>query len=500
MATMTSTAPNSLPSRPHIPKLSYRTTSDPNSHVRRPSTSTVATSNSDTTLYTPFPAPPSPLTSPTTGIFPDSLPGPQSTPSSPSFPISNMPNKTKSKGSSFSNFFTVKEPSSKAFSDYEEYMHKQSASRGGRVIAVGLPGVSSTKLPSTVPKVNSKWDGIPQAVKDRGKEKEKDGRLSSSLSLGSYRPWSHSRSDDSLSLRSSRSSGSQSACRDQIVSCSSHKISSSTSRNVLGMDGPPTSPPGHIPNFAGLPEIPREYLATENTSATEVTPTGRLPSSCSHSSPSNLPREVSTPEYTHERSCADSYFGPPSLSTSPYSSAPGTPLDSSPITPLDLPPFEFLQPTIAVPQESGDGIKTTVLEMPLDSAVLLKSAGPNILGPPASAKRGLAAQSLIEGEKADGVKPLPILRKGPTSRTAQQPIRPPLSSDKLHIDQQPSHSINTPQVRPVMRSPKSYVVAPWELSDPPPASTTREQDSTPTPMSGGGPRRKSKISIFARSP
>ena len=499
MATVTSTAPNSLPSRPHIPRLSYRTASDPNSQVRRPSTSTAATSCSHATLYAPSKAPISPFTSPTTVTFPDSAPGANSSPSSPSSPIQNMTNKAKGKGpSSLMNFFTVKEPSSQAFADYEAYMRKQTASRGGRVTTVGLPGVSSAKLPPSVPKVNSKWDGVPQAVKD--KEKERERRLSSSLSLSSYRPWSGGRSDDSFSQSSLRSSGSSQMARgDQSPSLSIRKINSSMSSNSPRVEGRRSSQ-GHIRDFASVSEVIREVSATDNTSVTRPTLSGKLSSSCSRSSPSNLPRKSLTHEHSRERSCTDSYFGLPSLSTSPSSSAPGTPADPLPITPLDLPPLQFLQPVVGIPHEPGDGIKTTVLEMPSDSAVLLNSAGPNILGPPASAKRGLAAQLNDEGEVADGVKPHPILRKGVTPRLDQQPIRPPLSSYSLHTDQQLSRSINTPQIRSGGPRTKNFAVTPWEIPGPPPGNTAGELDLTPTPLSGGGLGRKSKMSMFGRSP
>ena len=75
--------------------------------------------------------------------------------------------KKDKKGGSFLNFVSVKEPSAQAFEEYQNAMRK----KRGRATALGMPGVSSAKLPPTVPRVNSKWDGVPQAVKEKDKVK-----------------------------------------------------------------------------------------------------------------------------------------------------------------------------------------------------------------------------------------------------------------------------------------------------------------------------------------
>lgn len=53
-------------------------------------------------------------------------------------------------------------------------MRKKTQGKKGRPVAVGMPGVSSARLPPTVPKVNTKWDGVPQALKEKEKEKPRD--------------------------------------------------------------------------------------------------------------------------------------------------------------------------------------------------------------------------------------------------------------------------------------------------------------------------------------
>lgn len=83
----------------------------------------------------------------------------------------------KKRASSFFNFFTVKEPSQQALEEYQRHLRTAGGAnnnKDGRLDTVGLPGISSAKLPPTVPKVNSKWDGVPhQLIKDKESQKQK---------------------------------------------------------------------------------------------------------------------------------------------------------------------------------------------------------------------------------------------------------------------------------------------------------------------------------------
>lgn len=65
---------------------------------------------------------------------------------------------SKKKSSSFFNFLTVKEPTSGALEQYAQSQKKQAAEKGTAFMA----GISSQKLPAEVPRVNTKWDGLPQ--------------------------------------------------------------------------------------------------------------------------------------------------------------------------------------------------------------------------------------------------------------------------------------------------------------------------------------------------
>ena len=103
----------------------------------------------------------------------------------------------KQKGSSLLGFLSVKEPSLQALAEYEQAQRREqalAAREKGRRVNAGLSSVSRTKMPSSVPKVNSKWDGLPTAMSDERKAKGSALDDSSSMrSGGSSRsggPWS----------------------------------------------------------------------------------------------------------------------------------------------------------------------------------------------------------------------------------------------------------------------------------------------------------------------
>jgi len=177
---------------PHIPKLSYRTNST-EAGSNRDSINSISTGFSS--AATPSTVPTSPRFSTSTSM-PSSRPMPSARlPSdasntsssrharSPSVSTTAATSKPQAKtsmekkGGSFFGFLSVKEPSAQAFEDYQNAMRK----KRGRATAIGMPGVSSAKLPPTVPKVNSKWDGVPQAAKER--EGRPNQRLSVSASI-----------------------------------------------------------------------------------------------------------------------------------------------------------------------------------------------------------------------------------------------------------------------------------------------------------------------------
>lgn len=131
----------------------------------------------------------------------------------------------KKRASSFFNFFSVKEPSQQALEDYQRQLRIAggASSKDRRLDTVGLTGISSAKLPPTVPKVNSKWDGVPhQLIKEKEKQKQKQKqKRNAHLQLNGY-------------SRSLRSSGSE-------MSGSTTTSSSALSRSSSQHQEPPSS-------------------------------------------------------------------------------------------------------------------------------------------------------------------------------------------------------------------------------------------------------------------
>ncbi|KAM0714912.1 hypothetical protein Q7P37_009377 [Cladosporium fusiforme] len=107
-------------------------------------------------------------------------------------------------------FLTLKEPSTSALEQFAEQQKKAAAAKtaaakvGGRSTAVGQPNVSTQKLPEHVPKVNSKWDGLPEDARKKldhqRKTSQEQGSLFTISSRQTFRS-SNSSSDSSTSTR-----------------------------------------------------------------------------------------------------------------------------------------------------------------------------------------------------------------------------------------------------------------------------------------------------------
>ena len=125
------------------------------------------------------------------------------TPSRSSSNDSKSSSKKKKKTSSVLGFLSLKEPSQLALEQFADQQRKQNTAAGRTSPQSGTStNFVSQKLPSTVPKVNSKWDGIPEAVKKNrtstssGSTKDTRSSLSSKPSPLKAAPWN----DSSLSV------------------------------------------------------------------------------------------------------------------------------------------------------------------------------------------------------------------------------------------------------------------------------------------------------------
>ncbi|KAL1603578.1 hypothetical protein SLS60_005166 [Paraconiothyrium brasiliense] len=177
---------------------------------------------------------------------------------------------TKKKKNGVLNFLTLKEPSQTALDQFADAQRKQTAAKSGQSTPVGRQGISPQKLPPTVPKVNSKWDGVPESLKSSRNSTTSSKRTST------------------MSSTSSQTSPSSYTTRRTTTNSSAISVATNDSR------GPPNS------------------LASPMHSAIDVsdyTPTKRPPRADS-------PSSASLPEIT-------SFFpdDPSSLGASPVSSA-----------------------------------------------------------------------------------------------------------------------------------------------------------------------------------
>lgn len=102
-------------------------------------------------------------------------------------------------------FLTLKEPSTSALEQFAEQQKKAAAAKtGGRSSAVGLSSVSAQKLPEHVPKVNSKWDGLPEDARKKLEHQRKTSHEQGSLFTISSRQTFRSNNSSSDSSTSTR--------------------------------------------------------------------------------------------------------------------------------------------------------------------------------------------------------------------------------------------------------------------------------------------------------
>lgn len=113
-----------------------------------------------------------------------------------------QPTNTKKKNGMMG-FLTLKEPSTSALEQFAEQQKKAAAAKtGGRSPAGSLPAVSAQKLPEHVPKVNSKWDGLPEDARKKLEHQRRSHDQGSLFTISSRQTFrSNSSSDSSTSTR-----------------------------------------------------------------------------------------------------------------------------------------------------------------------------------------------------------------------------------------------------------------------------------------------------------
>lgn len=479
------------PTPVRLPKLTYRVRSPDNESINSNSNS-----NNIASVTTP--------TDPTSPLYASSCSSsresainrhslsmrpPSITPSTGAKPSMATPKKK----SGFLTGLFAKEPSAQALADYEKRLLKQGRNRTS---TMGLPGVSSAKLPPTVPKVNSKWDGVPQTVKEREKQKQEHKKSMSGHSrnastvrpaLPETRPSSTSESQRRLSRGtlgglSTHSNGSSNRLAD-LYGWESKPTSSSSSAIVdfAAAHRPATA---RMQSSHSAPPAPERSLPLERTSVFPPHTTLHPPASARPILQQPLPSPSNAPY-------------PPSPSYSPAL----TPFESLPTTPEGTLPQTAI-PSPLIGAKPRDDIKTTIVEAPAHiDAVIIKSAGLNILGPPAAAKRKPKVSPDQCGSNqpsaAGSDKPLTsILKKG----APRQPTTPTTS----YFPDFDLASTVALQRRNSARdrlglgvSMKNQGLAPWSSPNQVDDANGNERIITPTPESGHS-LRKPRMSMFKK--
>ncbi|KAH8732859.1 hypothetical protein GQ44DRAFT_765935 [Phaeosphaeriaceae sp. PMI808] len=201
--------------------LSFITLSSPASSLRRPSFDTVS------------------LTSPSLASTASSL--------SSSNDSKSSRKKTK-KTSSVLGFLSLKEPSQLAFEQYAKAQRKNAAEKGiSAPISSPSTSLASKKLPKNIPKVNSRWNGVPETTKRRNSRSS--GSNKDKLSASSKRDSQDSQST-SMSENSSRLLGTSDSTRNPPNSLASFTTSVS---NLNKHEETWSSSP--LPSPTGLPQV-----------------------------------------------------------------------------------------------------------------------------------------------------------------------------------------------------------------------------------------------------
>ncbi|KAK4942183.1 hypothetical protein LTR10_018075 [Elasticomyces elasticus] len=275
------------------------------------------------------------------------------------------PPQQKKRSSIFGSLFQVKEPTQVALNQVAAQMKAQHGSTN----PTKVPNVRMEKMPEYVPKVNTKWDGIPDSVKKVEKEKKAREKGQASTDYPVYQ----NRGRGQLNSRNSSSSAGSFGSRGR----SSGSYSNSTRPHFYA----------HSVNSSG-------DLASQQR-------TDRPPQRAAslHSQTASNTSEASFPEASPEI---------PRLTGLTRIDEPPSP-KSRPSPGIDaLPACSASQP--AIPQDTSsltpsqwqvlDAHSQQESESSRRDSVTLTSSGPGVLGPPAASKstRRSVASGFLSGE------------------------------------------------------------------------------------------------------
>lgn len=419
---------------------------------------------------------------------------------------------TKKRASLFGALF-AKEPSAVAF----EQMTQKLMAEHGELSARAIPGVSMAKMPDSVPKVNSKWDGVPK-VKDA---REPDGKASKTPSAGSSSIRSRSAgppgrelvksSADRLQRRPSNSSSyrtsDSASSRPQVprahastdTTASNPEASSPLTEEIQDNRRPVPQQSLRSPSGSSLPEItsffPSEIPATPKVPAKFKAAESRQAIVRVHTDSNNTAGAPTDP-YTPEPAIDGGEDDTSVSDTTPSGSFKATLLPAH--TPNEL--------TGRTLSNSSDRRVTSMLRSTPEDAVLLIS-GPDVLGPPARARRRQKphTEAFFAGEALPVEIPTDDMQESGTGDVSNgQRLAHPLLDRQLHmkgvqqdVEQRPVSSRVRLGLRASMLIDTGNV--PWDLPDS--KNATSPKVTTPnSPKYHISPKfRPKSFGIFSRS-
>ncbi|KAK5174102.1 uncharacterized protein LTR77_001182 [Saxophila tyrrhenica] len=238
-------------------------------------------------------------------------------------------------------FLTLKEPSTSAWAEFAEAEKEKARQKGARSTAVGMRGVSTQKLPDYVPKVNSKWDGLPNSAKRK--------------SIESSKASSHRHTDSSFSSATKRS---------DWTAVTSNSAGSAEARRAFGSAlSSPTFP--NRPSTTNAPWSPDDWRVSTSASA-RPRPGSGLQAQPIEESEENKPQ---------------TFLLPPSPEGHDKILLPDTNLPLSPLSPLTPPELErddigFMQRFFS----KGSPPNRQAVEMPATPPTSDKDEEPMLIG------------------------------------------------------------------------------------------------------------------------
>ncbi len=417
----------------------------------------------------------------------------------------------KKKSPLFGGLFQVKEPTQVALNQ----VAAQLISQHGSTSATRVPNVRMEKMPDFVPKVNSKWDGIPEGVKKREKDRKQRERgqgSSTRRDSGIYSDYEfpsqedRDRGRDHLNSRNSssttgsfgsrgRSSGSHTnSTRARFyapsVNSSGDLASQQRTNHACVRASSFQSNSASNPSDAGLAESPLEISA----------PSPGIPSLSGPSGP------VRSSEYQVGDARMPSLKGLNPIHESPSPNIRTLPkIDAAPSPET----FSSQSPQETSPASRSPRPMHSRYDTVIGDEVTLTSSGPGVLGPPAASKssRFTVAQGFPAGEAREMVllddeeEPPPVtdLPLRPSDASEQTPVKSSFATPRKHQHQRSDSSRFRLALRPGTPSKNNATSRDTQVKDKSPLRTSTD-GSEGSPRGIRSPRSKvsKSFNIFSK--